>query len=59
MSTSFKRQPKDQDISDHRLKAHLKHEMKQKEKLIDEYSDDETASQYLNDPVFYRCLKEK
>lgn len=59
MSKSFKRQTNSGEVSDHRVKVHLKHEMKQKENLLDEYAGDDLAEKYINDPAFFRCLKEK
>lgn len=59
MSKSFKRQTNSGEVSDHRSKVHLKHEMKHKERLVEEYLGDDQAEKYLNDPAVYRCLQEK
>lgn len=59
MSKSFKRQTNNGEVSDHRAKVHLKHEMKQRDHLLEEYIGDDLAEKYINDPAFYRCLKEE
>ncbi len=61
MSKSQKRHSNysDGDYSEHKIKAIKKKEAQRKlSDMSEDYLDDEEALQYLNDPKFYKAIKE-